>query len=94
MRQLTLRERKQRGCAYCLDMAIITDDKDKQHMMCAHGECPNKVLDKFESYEEYMESEDSKILVTQFMEQAANCYTLAQPQNHHQRWRFDKTWHL
>lgn len=94
MRLLKLSERKKRGCTYCMDMVIITDEDESQHMNCPHEKCPYKVLDKYESYEDFMESEDSKILVDNFFQQAGNCFTVAQPEHHHKRWKFDVTLRL
>jgi hypothetical protein len=55
-RKLTKKERDKRGCSYCLD----TGDKE-QVWHCPHDECPYTVLDKYETYDDYMKSEDSKI---------------------------------
>ena len=44
---------------------------------CPHDECPYKVLDKYETYEDYMKSEDSKILVDEFFQTVADCYVLS-----------------
>ena len=75
-RTLTLGEKKQRGCVYC---------KHVEHgkyggcnrLFCPFDRCPYKVLDKYETYEEFMASEDSKILVGAFFQTAASCYELS-----------------
>ena len=76
MRVIPMCENKKRGCCYCLDSI-------KQHVgyvvrtTCPHAECPYKVLDKYETYEDFMASEDSRILVEEFFQTIADCYTLA-----------------
>jgi len=54
----------------------MVDEYGKKYTACPYSECPYKVLDKYESYDEFLESEDSKILVDQFFSTAADCYTL------------------
>jgi hypothetical protein len=44
---------------------------------CPHDECSYHVLDKYDTYEEFMASEDSKILVDGFFQTTASCYELA-----------------
>jgi hypothetical protein len=44
---------------------------------CPFDECPFSVLDKYNSYEEFMASEDSKIMVTHFFETVASIYELS-----------------
>lgn len=63
-------EKKQRGCDFCLDHRVWKDDADKPHFACIHNECPYKVLDKYETYDEFLASEDSRILVAQFFDLA------------------------
>jgi hypothetical protein len=38
----------------------------KSHTACPFYQCPYTVLEKYSSYEEFMASEDSKILVDEF----------------------------
>ena len=58
-------------------------DMGKEHynganrIACPYDECPHTVLDKYETYEQYMASEDSKILVHEFFQTVASCYELA-----------------
>lgn len=85
MRYLRLYEKKQRGCAYCLDMSVVHDDYDKPHFSCKHSKCPYTVLDKYETYEEFLESEDSKILVPQFFEAAEELFKMGKISNKPQR---------
>ena len=76
MRVLQLSEKKQRGCQYCAKMQVIRCGKEWR-CACPEDECPYHVLDKYESYEAFMESEDSKILVTEFFSSVAGCYELS-----------------
>ena len=81
MRTLPNYERKKRGCHYC------KDGESKKHGMvwkvqCPYSECPYHVLDKYKTYDEFMKSEDSKILVTEFFSTMASVYELA---SHHSR---------
>jgi hypothetical protein len=69
-------EKKQRGCQYCLH-SDMKRYKGQVRTFCPHRECPYTVLDKYESYEEFMESEDSMILVGEFFTSVAGCYELA-----------------
>jgi hypothetical protein len=38
--------------------------------MCPHRKCPFAVLDKYEDYEDYMKSKDSKIDIAAFIDAA------------------------
>lgn len=76
MRDVSLREKMKRGCQYCKDMVAIPRGMTSR-TSCPHDECLYHVLDKYESYEEFMASEDSKILVDGFFSSAANCYELS-----------------
>lgn len=58
-------EKKQRGCQYCLHTKHARDFHGIR-TGCPFAECPFEVLDKYESYEAFMASEDSKILVDEF----------------------------
>lgn len=70
-----LYERNQRGCVYCNDVV-----KGKYHgcnrLACPYDECPYEALGKYETYEEFMASEDCKILVDGFFHTVASCYEL------------------
>jgi hypothetical protein len=46
---------------------------------CPFAECPFQVLDKYRTYEEFMASEDSKILVNEFFSTVASVYDLSMP---------------
>ncbi len=48
MRIVPEKERRQRGCQYCLD---------HKGRKCKHEECPYHELDDVETYEEYLEKE-------------------------------------
>lgn len=78
MRIIPFYEKKKRGCLYCLH---VQSKKTKfgggdSHTACPFDECPYTVLEKYESYEEFMKSEDSKILVNEFFSTVASCYEL------------------
>lgn len=60
MRQLTQQEMIQRGCWYCLDIKRVRTGRDTR-THCTHEECPYHVLDKYKTYDEYIESDNSKI---------------------------------
>ena len=76
VRNLKTHTIKKRGCDFCADMVKARDEQGKLHKACTHDKRPYKVLDKYETYDEFLKSEDSRILVAQFFETAANCYTL------------------
>lgn len=69
--------KKQRGCQYCADVGHIRAGNHGMRFACPHDECPYHVLDKHETYEKFMASEDSRILVDGFFQTAASCYDLA-----------------
>lgn len=66
-------EKKQRGCQYCADMKLGKFDGESR-TCCPFAVCPYHVLDKYKTYEEFMDSEDSKILVNEFFTSIAYCY--------------------
>ncbi len=69
-------EKKQRGCHYCNHMKVArTNNTTRVH--CPFEECPYTVLDKYNTYEEFMASEDSKILVNEFFKTVATVYELS-----------------
>ena len=76
MRVIPCKERKQRGCSYCFHVETIKYD-GKYRNACPYSKCQYPVLDKYKTYEEFMESEDSKILVDEFFTSVAGCYELA-----------------
>ena len=79
MRALSNQERKKRGCNYCNDV-----DAKKHGMVwkveCPFDECPYHALDNHKTYEEFMESDDGKILVTEFFSTKPSVFELA---SHH-----------
>ena len=75
MRILPIYEKKQRGCQYCADFETERIGS-RIRGVCPFEECPYHVLDKYESYEAYMASEDSKILVDEFFSTASGAYEL------------------
>ena len=76
MRVIPPFEKKKRGCIYCQDMQL-TRNKGVKRCGCPHDECPFNVLDKYDTYEQFMASEDSKIMVDGFFHTVASCYELA-----------------
>lgn len=69
-------EKKKRGCQYCAlsEKAWV---RGALRICCTKDQCPYTVLDKYSTYEEFMASEDSKIMVDQFFDTAAGCYVLS-----------------
>jgi hypothetical protein len=76
MRQIPGFEKKQRGCQYCKDMHV-KNFSGATRTACPFLECPYSVLDKYNTYEEFMASEDSKILVNEFFATVATVYELS-----------------
>lgn len=75
-RVVPLSEKKKRGCRYCKDMKL-TRDFSGIRTGCPHDKCPYHSLDNHESYEEFMESADSRILVQEFFQTMPSVYELA-----------------
>lgn len=73
MRSLTREGLYKRGCIYCLDMvrkpARWGNFRTKS---CPYDVCPYEVLDKYKSYDEFIESEDSRILTDAFFDTGAH----------------------
>lgn len=62
MRLLTAEEKKQRGCMYCKKVVRKRSTGWRGvRFVCPYAKCPYEVLDKYDAYEKYMKSEDSKI---------------------------------
>lgn len=61
MRFLTHEEKTKRGCVYCTDAEKTEAHGGRHRTACPHEECPYKVLDKYDSYKEFIKSEDSKV---------------------------------
>lgn len=62
IRRLTYAERTKRGCIYCTDVGTVYDKgSGAMRRVCPHMECPYKALDKYDSYEDFLKSEDSEI---------------------------------
>ena len=73
VRVVKLQEKKQRGCQYCMDMTKTRVGRANV-TGCPYPECKYHELDNYETYEEYMESEDCRILVNEFFSTVAQCY--------------------
>ncbi len=67
----------QRGCQYCLHVTT-TEFEGRMRTACPFEKCPFVVLDKYKNYEEFMESEDCKLLVTEFFSTVPCMYELCQ----------------
>ena len=78
VRFLKRHEMKQRGCEYCIDRITGLDESEKIRKGCIHTKCPYKVLDNYETYDDFLASEDSLIIVPEFFQTNADCYELAQ----------------
>ena len=76
MHQVLCYEKKQRGCKYCLHVQIAPYSGTTR-TTCPFLECPYTVLDKYNTYEEFLASEDSKILVNEFFATVATVYELS-----------------
>lgn len=78
MRLVPSYEKKKRGCILCNDPVITAGAGGRTAKVeCPHAECPYHVLDKYDTYDQYMASEDCKILVNEFFQTVANTYSLA-----------------
>lgn len=67
MRPVSLREKNKRGCAYCTDMKLHrVPSAGGVRTCCPHDECPYHALDQYDTYQEFMASDDAKILVDGF----------------------------
>ena len=73
MRMVPYFEKRQRGCLYCADVGTSKFSQDNR-TSCPHNECPYHVLDKYKSYDEFMTSQDSKILVGEFFTTVASSF--------------------
>ena len=76
MRVVPSYEKKKRGCQYCKNSGRIRTGGGIR-TGCPFDECPYHVLDKYDTYEQFMASEDSKILVDEFFQTVASCYELS-----------------
>ena len=69
-------EKKQRGCLYCKNM-VTENFGQGLRTACPFEECPYTVLDNYKTYEEFMASKDSKILVDEFFSTVAAVYAFS-----------------
>lgn len=51
MRIISKKEKKKRGCMYCLDY---------KKRRCIHEKCPYHELDKYKTYNEYFKEQEKK----------------------------------
>lgn len=69
MRVLTIAERKKRGCGYCANMAkAYSQRRHSFRRMCPHAECPYTVLEKYDTYEDFLQSKESGINITALLD--------------------------
>lgn len=68
-------EKRQRGCLYCLHKQNIKHE-GQLRTGCPYPKCRFDILDNYKSYEEFMASDDCKILVDEFFISAAGFYEL------------------
>lgn len=61
MTLLTSCEHEKRGCYYCKDITRAQYGQRDVRLYCIHDECPYRVLDKYETYQDYLNSPDSRI---------------------------------
>ena len=67
MRRLSGKEIKKRGCNYCNNSIRVKGCYEPvrgyQHggLDCPYSECPYHELDKYDSYKDYLNSDDSKL---------------------------------
>lgn len=77
MRFLKQHDIIQRGCKICDDVRNLVDQYNRSHFTCPHAECPYSVLDKYETYDDFLKSKDSQILVPEFFDSVASCYSMS-----------------
>lgn len=78
MRPVSLREKNKRGCAYCKDMKLHRiPAAGGVRTCCPHDKCPYQALDKYDTYEDFMASDDAKILVDGFFLTVPSIYELS-----------------
>ena len=75
MRVIHGREKKKRGCAYCKNVGKAREGKATR-FGCPFDKCPYRILDKHETYEDFMASEDSKVLVNEFFSTIPTAYEM------------------
>lgn len=69
MRRLTAGEKTKRGCRYCTDLTRKYESHGARiYLECPHEKCPHTVLDKYDTYEDYLKSKDSRINISAFVE--------------------------
>lgn len=78
VRKQTKAEIIKRGCEWCTDRKRAKSTDGRMSYGCIHSRCPYTVLDKYETYDDFLASEDSKIITPEFFRTVADCYDLAQ----------------
>lgn len=64
MRILNSKEKKKRGCECCTDCKrkkIKAETKYIILFMCSHDSCPYHELDKYDTYDDFLQSEDARL---------------------------------
>lgn len=60
MRLLNKKEVKKRGCIHCTDFKCKRN-RYGYFQFCEHNKCPYNELDKYKSYNDFLEAEENKI---------------------------------
>lgn len=68
MRLLKADEKRKRGCIYCENVKrAYVPSYAGMRQTCPYTECPYTVLDKYDTYEDFMKSDDSKIRIADLL---------------------------
>lgn len=78
VRKQTKAEIIKRGCEWCTDRKRARSTDGVVRYGCIYSKCPYTILDKYETYDEFLDSDDSKIITPEFFQTVADCYDLAQ----------------
>jgi hypothetical protein len=78
VRKQTKVEIIKRGCEWCTDRKRARSTDGVVRYGCIHSKCPYTILDKYETYDEFLDSDDSRIITPEFFRTSADCYELAQ----------------
>lgn len=69
MRLLTVGEKQKRGCVYCAKVrTTYIKGRGARRLVCPHTACPYTVLDKHDTYDDYMKSKDSTVNIAEMLD--------------------------
>jgi hypothetical protein len=69
MRLLAAGEKKKRGCEWCAELGKKFDaHRGGMRLACPHRACPYTVLDKYDTYEDFLQSKESGINITALLD--------------------------